>query len=137
MADGSTIIRQRQCTIRRQLDARGISLKAVSFDSGIPYPTLLSYFPAEGSREPAVMPCSALYCLVGAIPDDLLSLLLPDGRVIVQVPAEVDHDEAAGAMQDFLIAKAASHHPESEAGREIGPTEDRQLRAKLALVKAA
>jgi hypothetical protein len=109
----------------------------VSFDSSIPYPTLLSYFPAEGSREPAVMPVSALYCLIGAVPDDLLSLLLPDGRVIVQVPAEVDHDEAANAMQDFLIAKAASHHPESEAGREIGPSEDRALRSKLALVKAA
>jgi hypothetical protein len=137
MTDATTIIRQRQLAIRRELDRRAVHLKAVSFDSGIPYPTLLSYFPAEGSRDPAVMPVSALYCLIGAVPDDLLSLLLPDGRVIVQVPAEVDHDEAANAMQDFLIAKAASHHPESEAGREIGPTEDRALRSKLALVKAA
>jgi hypothetical protein len=134
MADGSTIIRHRQLAMRREMDRRGIALKAVSFDSRIPYPTLLSYFPAEGSREPAVMPVSALYCLVGTLPDDILSLLLPDGRLIVQAPEEIDHDQIAEAMQDYLHAKHAAHHPESEAGREIGPGEDSALRQRFSIV---
>ena len=41
MADSVTIIRERQCVIRRELDRRGIALKAVALDSDIPYPTLL------------------------------------------------------------------------------------------------
>ncbi len=134
--DASTIIRQRQLAMRRELDRRGIALKAVSFDSGVPYATLLSYFPVEGSRDPAVMPVSALYCLVGALPQDILSLLLPDGHLIVRAPEEINHDEIGEAMSDWLAAKHAAHHPESEAGREIGPTEDRDLRAKFSIVAA-
>jgi hypothetical protein len=134
MSDGTMIIRQRQLAMRRELDRRGIALKAVSFDSGVPYATLLSYFPVEGSRDPAVMPVSALYCLVGALPQDILSLLLPDGHLIVKAPVELNHDEIAEAMQDFLHAKHAAHHPESEAGREIGPGEDEVLRGKFAVV---
>lgn len=134
MTDATTIIRQRQLVMRREMDRRGIALKAVSFDSGVPYATLLSYFPMEGSRDPAVMPVSALYSLVGALPDDILSLLLPDGRLIVRVPEAVDHDEIAADMQDYLRWKQAAHHPESEAGREIGPTEDEAGRAKLTVV---
>jgi hypothetical protein len=53
MADAVKIVRQRQLAIRREMDRRGIALKQVEFDSGIPYATLLSYFPLEGSREPA------------------------------------------------------------------------------------
>lgn len=134
MSDAVTIIRQRQLVMRREMDRRGIALKAVGFDSGIPYATLLSYFPVEGSREPAVMPVSALYCLVGALPDDLLSLLLPEGRLIVRAPVEVDHDEAADAMRAYLAAKDHAHHPESPAGRDIADCEDGRLRAKFALV---
>ena len=137
MADVSTIVRERQAFIRREIDRRGIALKAVSMDSKIPYPTLLSYFPQEGSREPAMMPVSALYALIGALPDDLLSLLLPAGHVIVAVPEDVDHDEIARHCREYLRAKDDAHHPESEAGREIGPTEDNVLRASFARVKAA
>ena len=32
-SDNSTIMRQRQCAIRRELDRRGIPLKVISFDS--------------------------------------------------------------------------------------------------------
>lgn len=137
MRDESSIVhvlKARQCAMRRELDRRGIALKAVSFDSHIPYSTLLSYFPEKGGRDPALMPVSAQYMLCGAVPDDILSLLLPDGRLIVQAPSEIDHDQIAEAMQDFLHAKHQSHHPESEAGREIGPGEDNVLRLKFAAV---
>jgi len=134
MADAIRIIRARQCTIRRQFDERGISLKALALDSGIKQSTLISYFPMEGSRDPAVMPASAVYCLAPFLPADLLSLLLPDGFAIVRVPEAMDHCEAAEAMQDYLCAKSRAHRADSEAGEAIGPSEDAALRAKLAAV---
>jgi hypothetical protein len=131
--DGVTIVRERQLAIRREMDRRGIALKQVEFDSGIPYATLLSYFPAEGSREPAVIPASAIYKLAEgkALPNDLLSLLLPQGLVIVQVPEGIDHDELADAFADYLHTKNAAHHPESPAGRDIADCERDTLNAKV------
>lgn len=139
MSDGVRIVRQRQLAIRREMDRRGIAMKQVEFDSGIPYATLLSYFPAEGSRDPAVMPSSALYCLCekGALPNDLLSLMLPNGQVIVRVPEGIDHDQIADAMRDYLAEKDHAHHPESPAGRDIADCEDNVLRGKFAKVRAA
>jgi hypothetical protein len=140
MADSNDIVRvlkSRQCSMRREMDRRGITMKAVSFDSGIPYSSLLSYFPNEGSHDPALMPVSVQYALCGVIPEDILSQLLPEGRRIVRVPEALDHDEIAEAMMEFLAEKERAHHPLSEAGREIGPGEDNVLRAKFARVRAA
>ncbi len=136
MQSRNDILKQRQCAMRREMDRRGIALKAVSFDSGIPYSTLLSYFPQEGGREPAIMSVEAQFALAekDALPADILSLLLPAGKLIVHVPENVDHDEADKACRDYADAKAAAHHPDSEAGRDIGPNEDRALRGKLSLV---
>jgi hypothetical protein len=138
MPDGSSIVRilrDRQCAMRREMDRRGLTLKAISFDSGIPYSTLLSYFPNEDGRcEPALMPVSAQYALCGHVPDDILSQLLPEGRRIVRVAEGLDHDEVAELLHDYLQTKERAHHPDSEAGREIGPGEDNVLRAKFARV---
>jgi hypothetical protein len=141
MRDNSDIVhllKKNQCAMRREMDRRGLTLKVVGFDSGIPYSTLLSYFPDElAAREPALMPVSAQYQLCGAIPEDILSLLLPDGRRIVRVPEGVNHDEVAECLRDYLSTKDQAHHPESEDGREIGPTEDNVLRGKFAAVAGA
>jgi hypothetical protein len=140
MRDSSSIVqilKDRQCAMRREMDRRGIAMKAISFDSGIPYSTLLSYFPEPGAKAvPALMPVSAQYALCGAIPEDILSQLLPDGRRIERVPEVLDHDEVSEAIQDYLREKERAHHPESEAGREIGPNEDNVLRGKFARVRA-
>ena len=138
MRDNNEIVRQRQSAIRRELDRRGIALKAVSFDSGLSYSTLLSYLPQEGGDKPAMMPMSAVYALAEsrAIPDDLLSLLLPAGCLIVRAPEEIDHYEIVGACRDYLATKGKAHHPESEAGREIGPTEAAELTKRAAVLKA-
>jgi hypothetical protein len=109
-----------------------LTLKAISLDSGIGYTTIQSYAKGE-----AVMSIASLFKLIGVIPDELLSLLLPEGRVIVQAPAEINHDEIAPAMRDYLKCKDDAHHPDSEAGREIGTGEDNVLRVKFAKVKAA
>lgn len=141
MGDNTNIVRilkDRQQAMRREMDRRGIALKAVSFDSGIGYSTLLSYFPCEdGKADPALMPVSAQYALCGVVPDDILSLLLPEGRRIVRVSEMLDHDEVAEALCDWIQTKERAHHPESEAGRDIGPKEDNVLRGKFAAVKAA
>lgn len=136
MSDANEIVRQRQSAIRRELDRRGIALKAVSFDAGLPYPTLLTYFPQEGGRDPVMMPMGAVYACAEskAIPDDLLSLLLPAGCVLVRLPENVDHDEACKAMGEYMREKHASHAANSPAGTAIAPCEDGRLRAKLAVV---
>jgi hypothetical protein len=132
--DEVAIVRQRQLAIRRELDRRHISLKAVSFDSGLPYGTLLSYFPADQHSEPHGLPVAALNRLVGAIPADMLSLLLPDGWQIVRAPENTDHDEVADAMANYLTSKQHAHHPNSPAGRDIADCEDSDLRSKFCVV---
>ena len=51
------IIRERQKAMRREMDRRGIAMKAVSMDSGIGYDALLTYFPADALK----VPTSALF----------------------------------------------------------------------------
>ncbi|MES2295240.1 MAG: hypothetical protein V4527_18230 [Pseudomonadota bacterium] len=137
MRDVSSILKTRQSQMRREMDRRGLSMKGVSYDSGIPYSTLLSYFPDEkGKAVPALMPVSAQYALCDAVPDDILSLLLPDDRRIVRVPEGIDHDEIAEVVADYLLTKERAHHPDSEAGREIGPKEDETLRGKVAVLRS-
>lgn len=139
MSDENTIVRERQRAIRREMDRRGISIKAVQFDGGWKAPsTVLSYFPASDTQEPATMSVAALFRLINtnALPTDLLSLLLPAGHVIVKVPEGVDHDDVEGACRDYLQAKGASHQEKSECGREIGPGERDLLDSKVAYLRA-
>lgn len=137
MRDANTIVRERQLVIRREMDRRGISLKAVSLDSGIAYPTVVSYFPGERDREPATIGGAAVYMLAEskALPLDLLSLLLPDGLAMVRVPEGVDHDALCEAAAEYVAQKNRAHHPDSEAGTAIGPKERAGLdRSALRLV---
>ncbi len=134
----SNIVRERQCGVRREIDRRGIHLKVVSQDSGIPYPTLLTYFPQEGANKPVMPPIAALYALAEtkALPLDLLSQLMPAGCAIVHMPEGIDHDEVEEAARDFLATKGHAHHPASEAGREIGENEAKVLNSKVATLRA-
>jgi hypothetical protein len=135
MCDGTEIVRDVQRVIREQLDTRGIALKVVSAKAGIPYTTLCTYFPGNErgafKREPVQLPAGALYNLCGAIPDDLLNLLMPEGYAVVRVPAGLDYDDMAQGCRAFLETKDKAHHPESEAGRDIGPTEHSHLSSKV------
>lgn len=139
MRDESNIVRERQKLIRREIDRRGISIKAIQLDGGwSDSSTVLSYFPADEKAQPAVMSIASFYRLIErkALPLDLLSTLLPNGFTIVRVPENVDHDEISAAVQDYLKTKEDAHRPESEAGREIGPIEDETLRGKVAHLRA-
>lgn len=137
MADSNDIVRDRQQAVRRELDRRQISLKVVALDSGIPYPTIVSYFPSGDDTKPALMSAGAFRALCKAIPLDLLSILLPDGFQIIRAPEGLDHDKVAQLAADYVAAKNAAHHPESEAGRDIGPGEEAILTAKVVELRAA
>lgn len=107
----------------------GLTLKAISIDAGIPYNTVRSY--AGSGCATAEMPVSALRKLAGVIPDELLSLLLPEGRCIIRAPEGIDHDEVERIVLDYAATKAAAHHPDSPAGRDLSDCEIVKLNAKV------
>jgi len=113
----------------------GLTLKAISLDADIPYNTLRSY--AGHNGEPVEMPVSALRKLVGVVPDDLLSLLLPDGRTIVRLPDGVDLDDFEDACRDFLDTKCKAHHKNSPAGCELSDGERADLNRKVIPLRSA
>lgn len=142
MSDDSTIVSvilERQAAIRRELDRRQIPMKVVAQDSGIQYATLLTYFPADNKKRPHQIPGSAIYALAmgGAIPDELLSLLLPAGRIIVSVPEEIDHDTFAALVNDYQATKEEAHRVDSPAGRDLADCELEKLDSKVARIRAA
>lgn len=102
-----------------------LSLKALSLDSGMPYNTIRNY--AGGN---AVMPVPALLKLVGVIPDDLLSQLLdPVGRHLAENDTDDgDHDTLASNCIDFAAKVNKARHPQSPAGVDIAPCEEKELR---------
>lgn len=133
--DERTILLDRQRRVFRiACDPRryGLTLGIIAADSGLGYDSVRHYAAGE-----TAMPMCAFLALIGVLPDELLSLLLPEGRLLVQVPVNVDHDAACEAMRAYVDAKERAHHPESPAGREISDCEDETLRAKLTVVKAA
>lgn len=139
MADETKIVRERQKAIRRAMDKRGIAIKAVQLDGGWETPsTVLSYFPSKDDADPAVMSVAALYRLIDteALPLDLLSLLLPSDCQIIRTGEEIDHDELCSIMSDYIAEKNRAHHPDSEAGRDIGPGEHASLTGKVMQLRA-
>lgn len=100
----------------------GLTFKRVQLASGIPTSTLRTY--TDGKAE---MPLSALYRLVGIVPDELLSMLLPDGHLIVRMPENIDYDEIGAWSDAFSAKKLAFHRHDSECEERLGPNEKREL----------
>lgn len=139
MADYDKIVRDRQALIRREMDRQSITIKKVQLDGGWNAPsTVLSYFPADSTAQPATMSVAALFRLLetGALPVELLSLLMPAGFQINRIPEGLDHDEVEQACRDILAAKGKAHHPDSPAGREISDCESVELARKTAVLLA-
>lgn len=109
----------------------GLTLKMIAADAALNYKSLVNY--AAGDTE---MPLSALDALVGVLPDELLSLLLPAGHAIIRIPEGLDHDELESACRDFLAAKGKAHHPASPGGREISDCEAKSLSKAAARLRA-
>lgn len=134
MADENAIMRDALLAIRSELDVRGIPLKVCASKAGVSYSTFLSWFPAAG--KPQIPLLAALPGLARALPGDLLSLLLPDGFHIVPGPEGVDYDDFSAGCRAFIDAKDRAHHPESEAGRDIGPGEQAELDGNVVRLRA-
>lgn len=134
MPDENAIMRDALLTIRRELDDRRLPLKVCAAKAGVGYSTFLSWFPAQGT--PQVPSLAALPGLARALPPDLLSLLVPDGFHIVPDPSGMDYDEFSAGCRAFIDAKERAHHPESEAGRDIGPTERAELDDNVVRLRA-
>lgn len=100
----------------------GLTRKAISLDAGIDYDSVCNY--AKGETQMGV---AAQYALVGVIPDQLLSLLLPEGRSVVQVPDNIDHEAVHDWACRYSARKAAAHKHDSEEQERIGPTEEAEL----------
>lgn len=138
MADAPTIVRERQKAIRREMNRRGIAVKAVQMDGGWDSPsTVLSYFPEDGNAQPAVMSMASFYRLFDALPVDLLSLMLPEGFQIVRAPEAIDHDEIERLCREYLDAKGKAHRKDSPGSTEITPEEDDLLKAKVVQLRGA
>lgn len=133
MCDGSSIVKRRQLAIRREMDRRGISLKAASLDSGIPYNTFASYFPTDPLADPTQIPGGAIYSIIAgnALPLDLVSLLMPEGVQIVRASENIDHDTIEELCADYMVTKAKAHHKDSPAGRELSECERAALNARV------
>lgn len=121
-----------QQDVFRMADARGITRKSIHHDTGISTDTLGSW-----ARGEAVMSIAGLFSLVDVIPDDLLSMLLPERRAIVHLPDGIDHDDFEDRCRDFLGTKGQAHHPDSPAGREISDCEKDVLDRKVVALRAA
>jgi hypothetical protein len=137
--DDDKVVRERQHWIRRQMADRGILTKMAQHDGGWKNPTTIqSWFPADEKAEPAIMSVAGLHRLLRtkALPVDLLSALLPEGLAIIQVPQGIDYDDISTACRDYIDAKERAHHPESEAGRDIGPRENAELAGKVMRLRA-
>lgn len=132
--DDNIGVRQKrvQQTIFREAVNRGSTLKVIALDSGLGYTTVQSY-----SRGEALMSIASLFKLVGVIPDDLLSMLLPEGRQIVELPDDLDHDALCDLAADYVKTKADAHRADSPDGVDIAPCEKRTLDAQVTALRAA
>lgn len=134
MCDDNGIMRETLLAIRLKLDERRLPLKVCASKARVSYSTFLSWFPAGGT--PQLPSLAALPGLAKALPGDLLSLLVPDGFHIVPDPSGIDYDDFSAGCRAFIDAKERAHHPESEAGRDLGPTEKAELNTNVVRLRA-
>lgn len=104
----------------------GLTLKMIAADAALNYKSLVNY--AAGDTE---MPLSALDALIGVLPDDLLTLLMPEGRAIVRIPDGIDLDELDAACRAVVATKARAHRSDSPGGPAVVESE------RVAILQAA
>jgi hypothetical protein len=129
MPDERTILLDRQRRVFRiACDPLrySLTLGIIAADSGLGYDSVRHYASGE-----TALPLAAFNALVGVLPDELLSLLLPEGRKIVRVPENVDHDAIGAWAEAYAAKKLAAHRADSECQERIGPNERADLDATV------
>lgn len=110
----------------------GLTLKHLSAETRIPERTLASY------RTGTMMPLSAFSALCGVIPDDLTSLMLPDGKHVGTDDCADDGDlaELAEGSAEFNVEYLHATSPRSEGGKVITPRERHNLKDRARRLSA-
>lgn len=104
----------------------GLTLKAISLDTKIPYETLRSWKGNKGAQ--AMMPVWSISALAGVIPDELLSLLVDAGdRHLVHNDDDDELDDTADVADEYARAVRRARHPKSPGGCEIISLEEEQI----------
>ena len=124
------------CILR---DGSHPSIKVLARKAGWEDQKFARYFPANPDEKPTQLPVGALYTLLQrkVLPRDLMNLLLPDGEVLVHVPATLDLDELSARCAKFLRRKGEAHHPDSADGCDLADCEIAELVVLAEQVKAA
>lgn len=108
-----------------------LTIGDIAEQAKLPKPTVDAW--AQGRNALSLWGLKKLLRVKGLAPF-LSRLFGPEAHALVCVPTGINHDEIAEACETYLSAKNKAHHPESEAGREIGPREDADLRQKFTVV---
>ncbi|MGX7895499.1 hypothetical protein [Tsuneonella sp. HG222] len=117
------LLRQQQ-TVFRLAATKGVTQKVIHLETGLSVSVIGQY-----ARGETAMSAASLIKMIGVIPDELLSLLLPDGRAIVSMPSEINHDEICEWAEKFAARKMAAHREDSPMGPVIAPCEDDDLKS--------
>lgn len=110
-----------------------LTIAEIARQAKLPKPTVDAW--AQGRNTLSLWGVKKLLRVKGLAPF-LSKLFEPEAHALVCLPAEIDHDEIAGAFHDYLQAKERAHHPNSPAGRDIADCEDNILRGKFAQAAA-
>ncbi len=129
-------LKRAQVSMFNAAKQRGITATVIHYDTGGKNGGISLSTIGQWSRGESAMGLEMLIRLIGVIPDEILSLLLPDGHRIVPAPETIDHDELARLALDLAAEHAAARHPDSEHGVEIGPNEHNRLTAKATHLRA-
>ena len=109
-----------------------LTIAEIARQAKLPKPTVDAW--AQGRNTLSLWGVKKLLRVKGLAP--LLSrLFAPEDHALIGLPCDIDHDKIAGDFHDYLQTKERAHHPESEAGREIGPGEHETLRAKFTVIQ--
>ncbi len=103
----------------------GLTLKMLSLDSGIPYPTIRNYF-GQGDQELSELPVSALVKLIGVIPDELLSQLFDpaDRHLAKNADDDACYDTLGDKADNVARLVRQARSPTSPGGTEIIAVEE-------------
>lgn len=108
-----------------------ITHKMVHYETGLSTSIIGQY--ARGETAMGLPAALKIRKVVGA---ELFSLLFEDGDHLIEVSDDIDHDTLSTGCIDYAHAWMRARQPDSPAGVEIAPCEDKELKAHAAKLQA-
>jgi hypothetical protein len=108
----------------------GLTLEAISVESGVPYSTVRTYFSQQKNFRLSEMPVSAFVKFCGVIPDQLMSQLLDPADRHLAHNGDEDHDlDDLGDKADEVAREVRrARRPDSPGGTEIIALEEERIK---------